>query len=91
VSIKTLLDLAVVSLDELIGRHEPVDEKMNRGYKDSLVKVNLMEDELVAHLSSHLKTSRPRNPESLKEMSSSSKGGRDHGHRRNIGVMGLLM
>jgi hypothetical protein len=40
-SIETLLDLADVSLDQLIGRLKPVEEKMNRGNEESLANLNL--------------------------------------------------
>jgi hypothetical protein len=47
-SIETLLDLADILLDELIGRLKPVEEKMNCGDKGSVARLNLTEDELVA-------------------------------------------
>jgi hypothetical protein len=74
VSLETLLDLYDVSLDELIGRLKPVEEKMNRG-EDSLAKLSLTEDELVARLSSHLKTPGSGAPKSSMEASSGSKRG----------------
>jgi uncharacterized membrane protein YgcG len=81
-SIETLLDLSDVSLDELIGRLKPMEEKMNRSEKDSLVRLSLTEDELVTRLSSRLKTSGLGNPESSKEASSSGKRGRGRGGGR---------
>jgi hypothetical protein len=81
-SIETLLDLANVSLDELIGRLKPVEEKMNRGDKESLAKLNLMEDQLVARLSSRLKVAGTGSSESSKEGSSSSGGKHGRGHSR---------
>jgi uncharacterized membrane protein YgcG len=81
-SIETLLDLSNVSLDELIGRLKPMEEKMNRSEKDSLVRLSLTEDELVTRLSSRLKTSGLGNPESSKEASSSGKRGRGRGGGR---------
>jgi hypothetical protein len=48
VSIETLLDLSDVSLDELIGRLKLVEEKMYRGEKESVAKLNLTEEELLA-------------------------------------------
>jgi hypothetical protein len=95
-SIETLLDLSDVSLDELIGRLKPMEEKMNRSEKDSLVRLSLTEDELVTRLSSRLKTSGLGNPESSKEASSSGKrgrgrgGGRGHGHGRRGGGRGAV-
>jgi uncharacterized membrane protein YgcG len=81
-SIETLLDLADVTLDELIGWLKPVEEKMNRDHKESVAKLNLTEDELVARLSSHLKTTGSGNPGSSKEGSSSGKRGRGRGRGR---------
>jgi uncharacterized membrane protein YgcG len=81
--IETLLDLADVTLDELIGWLKPVEEKMNRDHKESVAKLNLTEDELVARLSSHLKTTGSGNPGSSKEGSSSGKRGRGHGRGRD--------
>jgi hypothetical protein len=77
VSIETLLDLSDVSLDELIGRLKLVEEKMYRGEKESVAKLNLTEDELLARLSSRLKTTGIGSLESSKEAPSSSKRGRD--------------
>jgi hypothetical protein len=59
-SIETLLDLADMSLDELIGRLKPVEEKMNHGDKDSVARLNLTEDELVVRVSSRLKMTQLR-------------------------------
>jgi hypothetical protein len=57
---------------------------MNHDNKDSLVNLNLMEDELVVRLSSHLKGLGSSSPESSKEASSGRKRGcgrgRGHGH-----------
>jgi hypothetical protein len=72
-SIETILDLADVSLDELISRFKPVEEKMNRNNKQFVAKLNLMEDELVSWLSSRLKVTRFENSDSSKEGSSSGK------------------
>jgi hypothetical protein len=85
VSIETLLDLSDVSLDELIGWLKPVEQKMNRGEKDSLAKLNLTEDELVAWLSFRLKTMGSGALESSNEASSGSKHrlGCGHGRGRN--------
>jgi hypothetical protein len=80
-SSETLLDLANVSLDEMIGRLKPVEEKMNRGDKESLAKLNLTKDQLVARLSSRLKVAGTGSSESSKEGSSSSGGKRGRGHR----------
>jgi hypothetical protein len=62
-----------VSLDELISRFKPVEEKMNRNNKQFVAKLNLMEDELVSWLSSRLKVTRFENSDSSKEGSSSGK------------------
>jgi hypothetical protein len=78
-SIETLLDPANVSLDELTGRLKPVEEKMNRDRKEAVGKLNLMEDELVALLSSWLKATGSNSPGSSKEGSSGSKRVRGRG------------
>jgi hypothetical protein len=59
-----------------------VEEKFKRGEKDSLAKLNLIEDELVARLSSG-------NPESSKETSLENKCrcGRGHGRGRSGGSL----
>jgi hypothetical protein len=66
-SIETLLDLTDISLDELIGRLKPVEEKMNRGDKESEARLNLTEDELVARVSSRLKVAGSGNKDSCME------------------------
>jgi hypothetical protein len=87
-SIETLLDLADILLDELIGRLKPVEEKMNCGDKGSVARLNLTEDELVAQVSSRLKLTGSRNSESSKEGLLNSKRGRSRGHGRNSGCRG---
>jgi hypothetical protein len=56
-SIETLCDLDTIIVDELIGRLKPSEEQINRNNGKSIASLNLTEDELVAWLSSHLKTS----------------------------------
>jgi hypothetical protein len=89
-SIETLLDLTDVSLDELIYRLKPVEEKMNRNDKGSVTTLNLTEDELVARISSRLKMTGFENSESSKVGSSGCKRrrGRGRGHSRNNGSRG---
>jgi hypothetical protein len=77
-SIETLLHLADILLDELIDRLKPVEEKMNRGDKGLVARLNLMEDELVARVSSRLKMTESENSQSSKEGSSSGNHGRSH-------------
>jgi hypothetical protein len=48
-SIETLLDVESMTVDELIGRLKPTESMTS--------SLNLIEDEHVAHLSSHLKVS----------------------------------
>jgi hypothetical protein len=86
--IETLLDLADVSLDELIDQLKLVEEKMNRDDKKSVARLNLMEDKLMAHVSSCLKVDGSENSDSSNEGSSSGKRGRGHGHGRNNGGRG---
>jgi hypothetical protein len=56
-SIETLCDLDTIIVDELIGRLKPSEEQINRNNGKSIASLNLTEDELVAWLSSRLKTS----------------------------------
>jgi hypothetical protein len=56
-SIETLCDLDTITVDELIGRLKPSEEQINRNNGKSIASLNLTEDELVARLSSRLKTS----------------------------------
>jgi hypothetical protein len=56
-SIETLCDLDTITVDELIGWLEPSEERINCNNGKSIASLNLMEDELVVRLSSHLKTS----------------------------------
>jgi hypothetical protein len=56
-SIETLCDLDTHTVDELIGRLKPSEEQINRNNGKSIASLNLTEDELVARLSAHLKTS----------------------------------
>jgi hypothetical protein len=76
-SIETLLDLESMSIDELIGRLKPSEERINRNAGKSIASLNLMEDELVARLSSRLKVTGNGGSNRLKESSSSNN---QHGH-----------
>jgi uncharacterized membrane protein YgcG len=87
-SIETLLDLDDVSLDELIDQLKLVEEKMNRDDKESVARLNLMEDKLMAHVSSCLTVDGSENSDSSNEGSSSGKRGHGHGHGRNNGGRG---
>jgi hypothetical protein len=75
--IETLLDLADISLDELIGWLKPVEEKMNCGDKGLVARLNLIE--LVVRVSSRLKLTGSGNSESSKEGLSSGKRGHGRG------------
>jgi hypothetical protein len=66
-----------MSVDELIGRLKPSEERINRNAGKSIVSLNLAEDELVAQLSSHLKVSGNNGSDRSKEPSSSNN---KHGH-----------
>jgi hypothetical protein len=80
-SIKTLLDLETITVDELIGCLKPSEERINSGSGKNVASLNLMEDELVAHVSSRVKLSGNNSSELPKESSSSgSKRGPSMGH-----------
>lgn len=83
-AIETLLDLSDVSVDELIGRLKAAEVRLAPSVGDSLHKLNLTEDELVARLSSRLKLAGSSNPGGSKE-ASSSKRGRGRGCGRGAG------
>jgi hypothetical protein len=53
-SIETLLNLDDVSVEELIGRLKVTEERHGYNGNDSIAKLNLTEDELVARISSRL-------------------------------------
>jgi hypothetical protein len=75
-----LCDLDTITVDELIGRLKPSEERINRNNGKSIASLNLTEDELVARLSSCLKTSGNGGGDWQKESSSGgSKRGRGRG------------
>jgi hypothetical protein len=83
-SIETLLDLADVTVDELIGRLKAPEERLGQSGDDCpIAKLNLTEDELVVRLSSRLKMTGNGGSERGKESFSSSKRGRDRGRGRD--------
>ncbi|WVZ94772.1 hypothetical protein U9M48_040631 [Paspalum notatum var. saurae] len=53
-SIETLLDLEDVTVEELIGRLKATEERHGYNGNDTIAKLNLTEDELVARISSRL-------------------------------------
>jgi uncharacterized membrane protein YgcG len=81
-SIKTLCDLDMITVDELIGRLKPSEERINRNQGKSVASMNLMEDELVARMSSRLKMTGNGGDDRHKE---SSSGGGKHGRGRGGG------
>jgi hypothetical protein len=72
----------MIIVDELIGRLKPSEERINRNNGKSIASLNLTEDELVARLSSRLKTSGNGGGDRQKE---SSSGGDKRGRRRGRG------
>jgi hypothetical protein len=84
-SIETLCDLDTITVDELIGRLKPSEERINRNQGKPVASLNLTEDELVARLSSRLKMTGNGGGDRHKECSSggggcgSSSGGRGGG------------
>jgi transposase InsO family protein/ribosomal protein L15 len=89
VSIETLLDLESMSVDELIGRLKPSEERINRNAGKSIASLNLTEDEPVARLSSRLKV--PGNggsDRSNESPSSNNKRGRGRGKGPGSGGRG---
>jgi hypothetical protein len=56
-SIETLLDLSDISVEELIGLLKATEEWHNHDSANSIASLNLIEDELVARLSSRLQLS----------------------------------
>jgi hypothetical protein len=82
-SIETLCDLDTITVDELIGRLKPSEERINRNQGKSVASLNLTEDELVARLSSRLKMMGNGSGDRHKESSScSGKRGRGRGGGR---------
>ncbi|WVZ75292.1 hypothetical protein U9M48_023362 [Paspalum notatum var. saurae] len=98
-SIETLLDLGDLSVEELIGRLKATEEQHNLS-SNSLASLNLMEDELLARLSSRLQlndggssssgggTSSTGGSDRNKESSSGNKRGRGHGRGGSSGGRG---
>jgi hypothetical protein len=80
--IKTLLDLETIMVDELIGRLKPSEEWINHNSSKTIASLNLIEDELLAHLSSSLKVS--GNGDTDRPMESPSSTNK-HGPRRGKG------
>jgi hypothetical protein len=90
-SIETLLDMETLTVDKLIGRLKPTEERANRSSGNTVASLNLTEDELVAWLSSRLKLSGNGGGDRAKDPSSSSgkRGrGRGKGHGTNSGGRG---
>jgi hypothetical protein len=84
VPIETLLDLETIMVDELISRLKPSEERINHGNDNMIASLNLMEDKLVAWLSSCLKLSGGGGDDWSKELSSrGGKCGRDRGRGRD--------
>jgi uncharacterized membrane protein YgcG len=81
-SIETLCDLDTITVDELIGRLKPSEERINRNQGKLVASLNLTEDELVVRLSSRLKMTGNGGGDRHKE---SSSGGGKHGHGRGGG------
>jgi hypothetical protein len=75
--------LETLTVDELIGRLKPTEERINRNNGNTVASLNLTEDELVARLSSRLKLSGNGGGDRSKEASSSGgKRGRGRGKGR---------
>jgi hypothetical protein len=82
-SIKTLLNLETITIDELIGQLKPSDKHINRSNRKSIASLNLTKDELVVHVTSCLKVSGHGGLERSKQSSSSgSKCRHDRGKGR---------
>jgi uncharacterized membrane protein YgcG len=81
-SIETLCDLDTITVDELIRRLKPSEERINRNQGKSVASLNLTEDELVVQLSSRLKMTGNGGSDRHKE---SSSGGGKHGRGRGGG------
>jgi hypothetical protein len=81
-SIETLCDLDTITVDELIERLKPSEERINCNQGKSVASLNLTEDELVARLSSRLKMTGNGGGDRHKE---SSSGGGKRGRGRGGG------
>jgi hypothetical protein len=84
VSIETLLDLETISINELIGRLKPSEERINRSGGSAIVSLNLTEDELITKITSWHKIAGGGNTDQQKEASSSG-GKRGRGRDKNSG------
>jgi hypothetical protein len=78
-SIETLLDLESISVDELVGRLKPTEERINRNGGGTIASLHLTEDELIAKITSRLKIAGGGNTDQQKAASSS---GGNHGRGR---------
>jgi hypothetical protein len=78
-SIETLLDLESISVDELVGRLKPTEERINRNGGRTIASLHLTEDELIAKITSRLKIAGGGNTDQQKAASSS---GGNHGRGR---------
>jgi hypothetical protein len=84
-----LVDMDTITVDELIGRLKPSEERINRGGSSTITSLNLMEDELIAKITLRLKIAGGGNTNQQKEASSSGgKSGRGRGHGCGKGVGG---
>jgi hypothetical protein len=83
-SIETLLDLESVSVDELIGRLKPIEERLNRSNNKAIASLNLTDGELEARVSSLLKISGNGGSGRSKEAPSRCRKW-GHGHGRGRG------
>jgi hypothetical protein len=86
--IETLLDLETITVHELIDRFKPSEERINRNGGNTMVALNLMEDELVARLSSRLKVLGNGGLDRTKEASSLGNNKRGCSHNRGRGSGG---
>jgi hypothetical protein len=84
VSIETLLDLETISINELIGRLKPSEERINRSGGSAIVSLNLTEDELITKITSWHKIAGGGSTDQQKEASSSG-GKRGRGRDKNSG------
>jgi uncharacterized membrane protein YgcG len=85
--IETLWDVEFMMIDELIGCLKPSEEGINCNGRNTVASLNLTDDELVAHVSSHLKVLGNGGPDRMKEASSSN-GKRGSGHGKGHGSSG---
>jgi hypothetical protein len=81
---ETLLDLETISINELIGRLKPSEERINRSGGSAIVSLNLTEDELITKITSWHKIAGGGNTDQQKEASSSG-GKRGRGRDKKSG------